>query len=109
MSYYPILQAPNCEGWTTLCNFAPNNWERVRSIRRYANVSWTDEGVWRHRTLSEIEPNGLQRFCSSELSGFLPKGATAFLSLSQVRLPEKSFYFHMLATVKLIILSGGLH
>jgi hypothetical protein len=90
MSYYPILQAPDCEGWVTLCNFAPNNWEHVRNVRRYANLSWTDGKIWRHKKLSEIEPNGLQRFCSSEISGFVPEGVAAFFSLSQVQLPEKS-------------------
>ncbi len=90
MSYYPMLQAPDCEGWVTLCNFPPNNWEHVPSVRRYVNVSWSDGRLWQHKTLSEIEPNGLQRFCSSELFGFVPEGVAGFLSLSVVRPQAKS-------------------
>ncbi len=90
MSYYPMLQAPDCEGWITLCNFAPNNWEHVRSVRRYVNVSWSDGKDWHHKTLSEIEPNGLQRFCSAELFSVIPENVTAFLSLSEVRFQTKS-------------------
>ncbi len=90
MSYYPMLQAPNCEGWTTLYNFPPNNWESVRSVRRYANLSWSDGKVWQHRTLSEICPNKVQRFRSSELLTYMPEGVTAYLSLTEQRLPDQT-------------------
>jgi hypothetical protein len=90
MSYYPILQAPDCDGWTTLCNFAPNNWERVRSVRRYANLSWSDGKAWQHKTLTEIERNELRRFSASELSSFMPEGVSAYLSLTERRLPEQT-------------------
>jgi hypothetical protein len=37
-----------------------------------------------------IEPDRLQRFSVSELSGFVPEGVAAFLSLTEARLPDKS-------------------
>jgi hypothetical protein len=90
MSYYPILKAPDFEGWITLCNFPPNNWERVRSVRRYANLSWSDGALWHHKTLEEIESNELRRFSSSSLSDFMPEEKTAFLSLTEQALPAQT-------------------
>lgn len=90
MSYYPLLQAPGFEGWTTLCNFSPNNWERVRIARRCANLSWSDGNVWQHRMVTEIEPNEMRRFSASELSSFMPEGVSGYLSLTESPLPMQT-------------------
>lgn len=90
MSYYPILQAPSFDGWATLCNFAPNNWERIPSVSRYANLSWSDGKAWQHRVLTKIEPNDLQRFNATELSVFMPEGVSGYLSLTERPLPAQT-------------------
>jgi hypothetical protein len=46
--------------------------------------------VWQHKTLSEIEPNELRRFSSSEFSTLIPESVTVYLSLTEQRLPRQT-------------------
>ena len=82
MSYYPILSAPGCEGWTTLCNFAPNNWEvRGRRAKR-VTVSWASEGQWRTETLGTIRADETMTVSRNDLPQDLAPDALPLLAMT---------------------------
>lgn len=90
MSYYPILSAPNCSGWTTVCNFAPNNWEEELQIERFINLTWTDGDVWRTECLGRLKYEELKTFKFDQIDRIIGENFLPLLSLSEQRLPEIS-------------------
>ena len=90
MSYYPMLNAPNCKGWVTLCNFAPNNWEITTSGEKYINVTWASGDVWRTQLIGKLEPGQMRKIVASELDALVPKLVLPLLSLSSTVLPPTS-------------------
>ena len=87
MSYYPILNAPGCEGWTTLCNFPPNNWETLNIREKFVNVTWPQDGCWRTVTLRTLAPGEMATVRRSAVAGHVPDDALTLLSLTSGR-PE---------------------
>lgn len=90
MSYYPILKAPDCHGWATLCNFSPNNWESKENISRYVNVTWAEKGIWKSENLGILAPGAVRRICMEDLNDIVPQGTIPFLSLTLSKLPSVS-------------------
>lgn len=90
MSYFPILNAPDCHGWTTLCNFSPNNWEVIDKADKFIHVTWTESGVWRSKKLGNLISDELRTITVGELEGIVPGDALPLLSLSLNELPETS-------------------
>lgn len=90
MSYYPILNAPDCQGWTTLCNFPPNNWEVIDKKTKFINVTWSENGVWRSKKLGELKIDTLRTISINEIRDIVPYDALPLLSLSLNELPETS-------------------
>lgn len=90
MSYYPILKAPGCQGWTTLCNFSPNNWETKDVTEKFVSVTWAEEGVWRTEFLGMLASDALRTVSIEEISELIPEGVLPLLSLSASKLPARS-------------------
>jgi hypothetical protein len=90
MSYYPILSAPKCKGWTTLTNFPPNNWEVTNNSEKLVNVTWADDGSWHTRNIGTIARNGFRRVNIEEVESFIPASALALLSMTSSYMPELS-------------------
>ena len=90
MSYYPILSAPKCTGWTTLSNFPPNNWEASNNSEKLVNVTWADDGSWHTRNIGTILANGFRRVSIQEVEKFIPKLALPLLSMTSAPMPELS-------------------
>jgi hypothetical protein len=90
MSYYPILNAPQCKGWTTLCNFSPNNWEVSNNSEKYVNVTWADEGSWHTRNIGKIASNEFRQVNIEEVENYIPKLALPLLSITSSTMPELS-------------------
>lgn len=82
MSYFPLLTAPGCAGWTTVFNFAPNNWEEGSRVARFLNVSWTDGTCWQTRQLGRLEYGELQKVEAADLASVVPAGCLPLLSLT---------------------------
>jgi hypothetical protein len=82
MSYFPLLKAPGCHGWTTLFDFAPNDWEERQRIARFANVTWSDGAQWQTRPLGRLEYGEARTVTSADLAGTAPSDALALLSLT---------------------------
>lgn len=82
MSYFPLLTAPGCAGWTTVFNFAPNNWEERSRVARFLNVSWTDGACWQTRQLGRLEYGELQKVEAAGLDGIVPASYLPLLSLT---------------------------
>jgi hypothetical protein len=90
MSFYPILSAPGCTGYTTLYNFPPNNWEDTRKESRYVNLTWAQDGVWRSVALGELAFGAMQAYTRADLSAHVPEDALPLLSLTASPFPECS-------------------
>lgn len=90
MSYYPILKAPDCNGWTTLSNFSPNNWEVRNNTSKYINVSWAENDVWHTRHIDDLEIDGMRTITDDDVKDIVPAELLAFLSLTTDKQPEKS-------------------
>lgn len=81
MSYFPLLNAPYCTGWTTVHNYPPNNWE-IYSKVRFLNVTWTDGAIWRSHRLGELQSGQSKKIGNSEIDGIVSKGALPLFSLT---------------------------
>lgn len=90
MSYYPILKAPGCSGWVTLCNFPPNNWEIKSDAEKFVNVTWAEDGNWNTANLGKLSFGAMRTICMNEISGLIPAGVLPFLSLTATPLPSQS-------------------
>lgn len=82
MSYYPILKAPGAQGWTTLCNFPPNNWETTRRCDQLVNVTWRSEHGWITKNLGVLAPGAVRTVTAGDVADVVPVDALALLSLT---------------------------
>jgi len=101
MSYFPILSAPDCLGWTTIFNFAPNNWEEVDRVERFLNVTWSDGSCWHTHHLSRLQYGESKTVRSADVIGLVPADCLPLLSLTAT-LPVET-------VAKQLPLVGGLH
>lgn len=88
MTYFPILQAPDCKGVTTLSNFPPNSWEKCRKVDRLVHATWLENGVWHSEYLQSL---AFGDFLSVGADDILPvdsKEKLILLSLSESPLPS---------------------
>jgi hypothetical protein len=90
MSYFPILTAPYCTGWTTLSNFAPNNWEASVKRTMNINLSWAHEGFWHSRLMGTLESGAMRTVFHKEVVDLIPDGVLPLLSLSPLPLLTQS-------------------
>lgn len=90
MSYYPILKAPDCIGWTTVCNFSPNNWEAGGATEKFVNVTWVEAGGWRTENLGVLAPDKMRTVNITEIAALVPDGVLPLLSLTRKMLPDRS-------------------
>lgn len=90
MSYYPLLKAPGAQGWVTLCNFSPNNWETNRRQQQFINVTWASGGVWVSKNLGVLAPSALRTMTARDVADIVPADALALLSLTRTPPPAES-------------------
>jgi hypothetical protein len=90
MSFYPILLAPDCTGFTTVCNFPPNDWEIVYKEAKLINLTWTDGNYWHSETIDELKFGSMQTFRHTDVENYLPIGVMPLLSLGRESLPKRS-------------------
>jgi len=83
LSYYPLLKAPGAQGWVTLCNFSPNNWEANRGQQQFINVTWASGGLWASKNLGVLAPGALQRINAVDVADVVPADALALLSMTR--------------------------
>lgn len=103
MSYYPILKAPGVQGWTTLCNFAPNNWETTRCPAQLINVTWPSTDGWMTKNLGVLAPNAMRTVTSNEVADVVPAEAVALLSLTISAPPSQSETLPELDTLRTMV------
>jgi hypothetical protein len=90
MSYYPILMAPGCSGYTTLFNYAPNNWEESQKRDRFVHLTWSDGEHWQSRSLGTLEYGATKTVRAGDIAGMAPENAVLLLSLSDISLPQQA-------------------
>ena len=87
--FYPLLKAPNCEGFTVVHNYAPNNWEVRKNYKKYINITWSDGSCWHTKIIGTLGQNKSFKIEEKALN-FLPKNSLALSSLSINKLPPES-------------------
>jgi len=90
MTYFPLLHAPECCGYVTLCNFPPNNWEDRTRQERLVQVSWADNGKWHSKLLDQLAFGKSLTIEASDLKGVVPEEALVLLSLSERAFQQSS-------------------
>lgn len=92
MSYYPILKAPGCHGWATLCNYPPNNWEVRDHSDKYINVTWREHDIWRTENIGKLAAHASLTININDVASIVPEQALPFLSLSMHKVSKRSEY-----------------
>lgn len=90
LSYYPLLKVSGTQGWVTLCNFSPNNWETRAHYDQLVNVTWCSGNAWLTTCLGVLEAGKTRTVTGQELHGIVPDNALPLLSLTQTPLPAQS-------------------
>jgi hypothetical protein len=90
LSYYPILKAPGCQGWTTLCNFPPNNWETSDASEKFVNVTWLCDNGWKTENIGVLASGEVLTVSIQDIAGLITEGALPLLSLTVSKLPAYS-------------------
>ena len=90
MYYFPILKAPKISGYTTLCNFPPNNWEIKHSKTQFVFLTYMDDGVWFSKEIGVLNSNELKTFYAKDIRSLMPDNELPLLSLSAEKLPRKN-------------------
>jgi hypothetical protein len=90
MSFFPILKAPNVSGYTTLCNFPPNNWEINHTKSQFISLTYMKDNMWHSDQLGILNSNDLKTFYATEIEPLIPDGELPLLSLSEEPLPKTS-------------------
>lgn len=90
ISYFPVLGAPDCHGWTTVCNFPPNNWETTDSSEKFVNVTWSSGAEWRSENIGVLASGDARTVRIQDLAGLVPDGVLPLLSLTLSKLPSSS-------------------
>lgn len=90
MSFFPILKAPNVSGYTTLCNFPPNNWEINHTKSQFISLTYMEDNMWHSDQLGILNSNDLKTFYATEIEPLIPDGELPLLSLSEEPLLKTS-------------------
>ena len=90
MSYFPILNAPGCEGYTTLSNFPPNNWEIKTAGEKHVNVTWICEDGWKSDEIDRLPYGHVSTIKHRDVSEIVPEDCLPLLSLTTNGLPSFS-------------------
>ena len=88
-NFYPILRAPNCNGFTVVHNYSPNNWEIKKNFDKYINITWSDGFKWNTKIIGTLGKNKSYRINENDLN-FVPNHSLALSSLSINKLPTIS-------------------
>lgn len=96
MSYYPILRAPDCKGFTTVYNFSPNDWEPTKKKERFVNITWSSGEKWVTKYFGMLSYNESLTISVDDIDNFVPHDSLPIISLTDTRLPEISEFLPML-------------
>ena len=55
--FYPLIKLDNFQGCTTIHNFPPNNWEKVKISDKYIYIIWSDGFFWNTFLFNKIIKN----------------------------------------------------
>jgi hypothetical protein len=86
--FYPILKVLEFEGWTTLSNFPPNDWESKDLGTKIIHVLWSDGSQWHSKVISDLAYGQNLSVSTNDLSEEILQNNLAFLYPSTVKLPE---------------------
>jgi hypothetical protein len=90
MPYYPLFNIPGANGWITISNFPPNNWEISKPTKKLVNLSYVEEGQWKSSTIGSLRHNQFQTFSIDNLPSISKLKTLVLFSLSSLEFPEYS-------------------
>jgi hypothetical protein len=83
MSFYPILDSPECTGFTVLYNYPPNNWQKIFGRERALYVCWAETDLWHSKKLAMVPFGESIRITRLALESVVPTECTPFLFLTE--------------------------
>ena len=86
--FYPIIKILEYEGWTTLSNYAPNDWENKDKGNKSIYILWTDGNRWHTKKLADLPYGENFRVSTEDLNDEILQNNLAFLYPSTIELPE---------------------
>jgi hypothetical protein len=87
--FYPILKLDNFQGITTIHNFPPNNWEKVKHSDKFIYLIWTDGIFWNTFYYCILKKNESIEINSNTLPSYLFISNLAFIYPSNLILENK--------------------
>lgn len=102
MSFFPILNLPDAKCWTTVYNFAPNNWEITHTDQQYLNVTFSAGKEWITQCLGMVPKGGIKTVTTDDVYGLVSDNVLALLSLTGVPIPQSSKLLPDLGNVRTV-------
>lgn len=87
--FYPIIKLDNFQGFTTIHNFPPNNWEKTDLSEKYIYVIWSDGIFWNTYFFCKLNINESKEIHSSNLPDYIFLNKLAFIYASTEKLNNK--------------------
>ena len=87
--FYPIIKLDNFQGFTTVHNFSPNNWEKSILSEKLIYVIWSDGFFWNTYFISKISINESKNINSNNLPDYIFINNLAFIYASNEKLNTK--------------------
>ena len=90
MIFFPILNAPHVEGFTTIANFPPNNWEVKYKGPLNLYLTFFKDGIWHNKFVESMPYNSFKTIFHADLIPLIDEDVIPLLSLNISHLPDTS-------------------
>lgn len=87
--FYPLIKLDNFQGSTTIHNFPPNNWEKVKISDKYIYIIWSDGFFWNTFLFNKIIKNESIEVSTSKLPNYIFINQIAFIYPSNFLLNDR--------------------
>lgn len=77
--FYPLIKLDYFDGFTTIHNFSPNNWEKINLSKKYVYIIWSDGNKWQTKFISKLEINESIEINTKNLNDEIFVNRVAFL------------------------------
>ena len=88
MIFFPILNAPNVEGYSCIANFPSNNWEVKYKGPLNLYLTFIKEGSWHNVYIETLPYNSFKNIRLNDIKHLIPENSLPLLSLNFDHLPK---------------------
>ena len=82
MIFFPILNAPHVEGFTSIANFPPNDWEVKYKGSLNLYLTFLKDGLWHNKFIDSMPYNSFKTISQADVVPLIEKNAIPLLSLN---------------------------